>query len=80
MSESFFIAIASLATAFVSGVVLTSCKHFYKIKCITCNICGIVLCERDIEQENIGYQIEVSNPTPSDRIPSPTIPIRRNSR
>lgn len=75
---SFFIALASISCAGFTVLL----AHCFRLKCSQINFCGI-LCTRDIELENQGYEIELEHePSPRTRdiIPLPVIPnSRRNS-
>jgi hypothetical protein len=80
MSESFWIAIAGIGGAFVSGLVVASCRACFRFKCSSMDFCGMSF-ERNIELENEAQVLEAQNP-PTDVIPRRTsgvIPIRRSS-
>ncbi len=81
MSESFWIAIAGIGGAFVSGLVVASCRACFRFKCSSMDFCGMSF-ERDIELENEAQVLEATNP-PTDIIPRPSVvgvpPSRRSS-
>ena len=78
-SGSFWIAIATISSVSVAGII-TAC---FKLKCRNLSLCGCIKIERDIEGENTAYRMEIENPPsprPTDFIPLPNPnPSRRGS-
>jgi hypothetical protein len=78
MSESFWIAISGIGGAFVSGLVVASCRACFRYKCNSMNFCGMTF-ERNIELENEAMEIENQHPL-TDIIPrSSSLPPSRRS-
>jgi hypothetical protein len=62
MSESFWIAVATIGGACISGLVVASCRACFRFKCSSMEFCGMTF-ERDIELENEAQVLEATNPT-----------------
>ena len=79
MSESFWIAISGIGGAFVSGLVVATCRACFRFKCSDMEFCGMKFV-RDIQLENEAQVLEAQNPPP-DLIPRPSgvPPSRRSS-
>ena len=76
MSESFFLAIAGIGSALITGVLVATCRGCLRFKCPKMQICGMTF-ERNIEQEIEAQQLEFNNPNSNqtDIVP----PSRRHS-
>ena len=82
MSEAFYISIAGIGAAFVTGIMVSFCRGCLRFKCSSMDFCGMTF-ERNIELENEAQIHEFQSPSqPVDVIPRNSLslpPSRRHS-